>query len=155
MKPVIRKKNILFNRFVKLVEDNHQIITERFMNDLIKNPDTAAYRVVDHHAVYDLVHGIYKDLSTWIAREYPKSKIEERYMKIARERFGMGIPFYQVQKAFVLMKRHLWLFVIDKLYDDKTMYEEAIDLNNRVTLYFDRALYYMLKGYFEIINKEI
>ena len=121
MKPSIRKKSILFNRFVELVVDSHQVITEQFMNDLLHNPDTTAYRSVDHSHIYELVDGIYRDLSTWIAREFPKKKIEEKYLKVARERFSMGIPFFQVQKAFVLMKRHLWLFVMDKLYDDKTL----------------------------------
>ncbi len=155
MRPSIKKKELLFNRFVALVEENHQQITERFINDLLKDQDTAAYRGIDHYAIYDFTDNLFKDLSIWIAREYPKSKIEERYARIARERFSMGVPFHQVQRAFVLMKRHLWLFVMDKLYDDATAYKEALELNNRVTLYFDRAIFYMLKGYHEMIYSEL
>ena len=155
MKPAIKKKSVLLNRFVKLIEEKHLEITEAFMNDLLKKPDTAAYHAIDRYTMYEASDMIYRDLSTWIAKEYPKKKIEERYLKIGKERFAMGIPFPQVQKAIVLQKRHLWLFVIDKLYDDKTAYMEALELNNRVTLYFDRAVHYMLQGYHDMIYSEL
>ena len=142
------KSSLLFNRFVRLVEENHQEITERFMNDLLKNPDTMAYRSnADREMIYQSSDSVYRDLSQWIDREYPKEKIAEHYEKIGRERRGLGIPVSQVQKAMVLQKRHLWLFVMDKLYDDLTSYKEAVDLNNRVVLFFDRATTFMLRGY--------
>jgi hypothetical protein len=32
---------------------------------------------------------------------------------------------------------------------------EALELNNRVTLYFDRAMLAVLKGYMEMMNKHL
>jgi len=152
---MLRRKDFLFNRFVKLIEENHQEITNRFMNDLLKHADTAAYRNIDRDFIYESSDRIYRDLSKWIAREYPKKKIEERYSTIGKDSYISRIPFHQAQKALVLQKRHLWLFVIDMLDDDNTMYMEAIELNNRVALYFDRAIYYMLKGYEKMIYNDL
>ncbi len=143
----IKRSHILTNSFVKLIEENHEKITEFFMNDLLKNPDTEAYRHISRDSMYESSDMVYRDLSQWIARDFSKKKIEERYLKIGRERYFSGIPFFQVQKALVLQKRHLWLFVMDKLYSDSTILTEALELNNRVTLYFDRAVYYILKAY--------
>lgn len=149
---MLRKPNILFNRFVKLVEDNHQEITERFMNDLLKNGDTRSYHNLSRELIYDASDVIYRDLSKWIVKDYPKEKIESRYRKIGQDRFDQGVPFPQVQKAMVLQKRHLWLFVMDKLYGDLTSYKEAVELNNRVVLFFDRATFFMLNGFNEKIR---
>ncbi len=149
---MLRKPNILFNRFVKLIEENHQEITEHFMNDLLKNNDTMAYRKISRDLIYDASDVIYRDLSKWIIKDYPKEKIEDRYRKLGRDRFEQEIPFPQVQKAMVLQKRHLWLFVMDKLYGDLTSYKEAVELNNRVVLFFDRATFFMLNGYNEKIK---
>ena len=44
---MLNKSNILYSKFVKIIEEEHQQITERFMNDLLKNPDTTAYRNLD------------------------------------------------------------------------------------------------------------
>jgi len=144
---MIPKPNILYNRFVRLVEENHQEITEHFMNDLLKNPDTQAYRGLDRGVIYESSDRVYRDLSRWITKEHPKEKIRDHYGSLGRDRYNQGIPYPQVQKALVLQKRHLWLFVMDKLYGDLTSYKEAVDLNNRVVLYFDRATHFMLLGY--------
>lgn len=147
--------NLLYNRFVKLVEENHQEITERFMTDLLRNPDTVSYQGLDRNSIYETSDIVYRDLSKWITRDFPKAKIQERYRKLGHDRFNQGLPFSQVQKALVLQKRHLWLYVMDKLYSDLTSYREAVDLNNRVVLYFDRATHFMLQGYEDLMRRGI
>jgi hypothetical protein len=153
--PLIRNKNILSNRFVQLIEENYQQLTESFMNDLLKHPDTAAYRGADRDEIYQASVIMYKDLSQWISRAFPKEKIEERYVKLGRERFEMGIPLQHVMKGLILQRRHIWLFVMNRMYDDKTDYMEALELNNRVTLYFDRAMLASLEGYMDIMNRQL
>jgi len=144
---MLGKSNILLNRFVKLIEENHQEITERYMNDLLKNPDTIAYQNLDREKIYEASDLLYRDLSKWITKKYTKEKIEEKYKKNGLERYNQGIPFSQAYKALILQMRHLWLFVMDKIYDDSTVYKEALELNNRVTLFFERAAFFMLKGF--------
>ena len=147
-------KNILLNRFVQLVEKDHQTIINYFMNDLLKNPDTPSYKNMDRERLYETSDMVYRDLSQWISKDFDKSKIRERYAKLGREHFEAAVPFSQVQKALVLQKRHLWLYVMDKLYDDKTAYMEALELNNKVALYFDRATFYVLKAYEEMLSRK-
>ena len=122
------------------------------MNDLLKNNDTTGYHNLNREQIYNASDVIYRDLSKWIVKDYPKEKIEERYRRLGRDRFDQNIPFPQVQKAMVLQKRHLWLFVMDKLYGDLTSYKEAVELNNRVVLFFDRATFFMLNGYYQKIR---
>jgi hypothetical protein len=155
MKQPLRREHILSNRFIRLIEKNYDRLTELFMNDLLRHPETDAYRTVDREKIYQSSEMIYKDLSQWISREFSKKKIEERYAKFGRERYEMGIPIYQVIKGLILQRRHIWLFVMDKMYDEKTDYMEALELNNRVTLYFDRALIYMSQGYMEMVRKKL
>jgi len=154
-KPMVRAKNLLSNRFVQLIEENHESLTEIFMNDLLKHPETTAYRRADHDEIYNASKMMYKDLSQWISHEFSKQKIEERYIRMGRERFDMGIPIQQVMKGLILQRRHIWLFVMNRMYDDMTDYMEALELNNRVTLYFDRAMLASLKGYMEMMNRQL
>ena len=97
--PIVRPKNILSNKFVQLIEENYESLTEIFMNDLLKHPETMAYRGSDRDVIYKASVMMYKDLSKWISREFSKEKIEERYFKFGRERFDMAIPLQQVIKG--------------------------------------------------------
>lgn len=151
---MLRGTNILENRFVEIIEENHQAISEQFMNDLLKNPETVAYKNADRQKIYEGADRIYRELSKWIVKQYAKTEIAAYYRKVGQQWFDQGIPFSQAQKALVLQRRHLWLFILDKLYYDASLYKEALDLNNRVVLYFDRAIYSMLEGYESRIYKK-
>ena len=150
---MLKKKDILTNRFVELIEGNHQEITELFMNDLLRSPDTPAYRNLDRQIVYESANSIYRDISTWIVKDFPKEEIARMFRQLGRERHKQGVPFSQVHQALVLLKRHLWVFVLKKIEEDLHVYVQALELNNRVVLYFDRASFFMLQGYEEMLNK--
>ncbi len=151
---MMRPANIVENRFVEIIEENHQTITEQYMNDLLKNPETPSYRTLDRQKIYEESDRIYREMSTWIVKQYSKTEIAKRYIRLGQDLFDQGVPFSQASKALILQRRHLWLFILDKLYYDASLYKEALDLNNRVVLYFDRAGYYQLQGYESRINKK-
>ncbi len=150
---MLHKSNILTNRFVELVEENHQEITELFMNDLLRDPKTIGYRNLDRQMIYESANSIYREIPKWIVKNYPKEEIEKRFRKLGRDRFEQGVPFSHVFRALVLLKRHLWVYVLQKVEEDLSVYVQAIELNNRVVLYFDRASFFMLQGYEEMLNK--
>lgn len=125
------------------------------MNNLLHDPDTVAFKKLDRRLIYESADNLYRELSKWIAADYPKENIIRYYRTIGHERFDQGIPVSQACKALILQKRHLWLFVLDKLYDETTAYKEALTLNNRVVLYFDRATFAMLQGYEDKLYRKL
>jgi hypothetical protein len=139
--------NLLANKFVKLVEENHQVIVERYMNDLLKNEKTVAYRNLDKQKIYEIGDNVYRELSQWLSKGLQKQEIENFYEKLGKMRYQQGVPASQVFHALVLLKRHMWLFVKQRLENDITDYKQLIELVNRVLLFFDRAVYHMLSGY--------
>ena len=147
-------REIVFNKFVELIEENHQTIAEFFMNDLLRNPDTAAYRSLDRHSIYESGDMIYRELSKFLARKFSKDDIAKHYLKLSRDRYRQGVPLSHLLKALILLKRHLWLFVENKMEYDLVDYKQALDLNNRVVLYFDRAAYFCAQGYEDALSKK-
>jgi hypothetical protein len=151
---MLRSKNIIASKFVEIIEENHQVITEKYMNDLLRNPDTVAYRKLDRHDIYESGNRIYRELSKWIVKDLPKKEIEKHYYKLGKERVAQGVPFTQAHKALVLQRRHLWLFIRDRIASEEAHYPEIIELNNRVVTYFDRATMFLLAAYEDYIYKK-
>jgi hypothetical protein len=141
--------NIVQNRFVRLIEENHQEIIEHFMNDVLRNKKTVAYHNLDPHELYDIGLRVYRELSKWIAKDLPKEEVKEYYHKLGKIRNKEGVPASQFFQALVLLKRHMWLFIRKQLENEITDYRQAMQVNDRVVLFFDRAAYYMLTGYEE------
>jgi hypothetical protein len=146
--------SIITNKFVRLIEENHQEIIEHFMNDVLRNKKTVAYRKMDPNELYDIGIRVYKELSRWVERGLPKEEVKEYYTKLGKIRHNEGVPASQFFQALVLLKRHMWLFVKEKLENEMTDYKQALEVSDRVILFFDRAAYYMLTGYEEENSKK-
>jgi hypothetical protein len=139
--------NIIQNRFVRIIEENHQEIIEHFMNDVLHNKKTFAYRKLDQQDLYEIGIRVYSELSKWIAKDLPKEEVKQYYHKLGKIRLNEGVPASQFFQALVLLKRHMWLFVRKQLENEITDYKQAMEINDRIVLFFDRAAYYMLTGY--------
>ncbi len=146
--------SIISNKFVRLIEENHQEIVEHFMNDLLHNKKTIAYRKLDVNDIYEIGIRVYRELSKWVAKDLPKEEVKEYYKKLGKIRLQEEIPASQFFQALVILKRHLWIFVRRKLDNEFTDYKQAMDVNDRVALFFDRAAYYMLIGYEDEAGKK-
>jgi hypothetical protein len=146
--------SIITNKFVRLIEENHQQIIEHFMNDVLRNKKTVAYAKLDAHDLYEIGGRVYRELSKWIAKDLPKEEVKAYYHKLGKIRHTEGIPASEFFQALVLLKRHLWLFIRTQLENEFTDYKQAMEVSNRIVLFFDRAAYYMLTGYEDEIGKK-
>ncbi len=76
-KQIISNKSFLLNKFVKLIEENHEELTELFMNDLLKHPETDAYRNSDRDGIYRFSNLVY-NMDRWgrnaAMRGFPSSR---------------------------------------------------------------------------------
>ena len=147
------KDTMIANKFVRLIEDNQQIIVEQFMNDVLKNPKTVAYRNFDQSDLYEIGSRVCRELSKWLTKDLPKEDVKNFYRKIGKMRLEEGIPQSHVFQALVLLKRHMWLFVRRQIDNDIHDYKQAMMLSDRVVLFFDRAAYYMMVGYEEEMDR--
>ncbi|HRT45733.1 MAG TPA: hypothetical protein P5054_11135, partial [Desulfomonilia bacterium] len=75
-------------------------------------------------------------------------EVQRSYTDLGRKRFKEGIPLHEVIMTLMLIKRHLWLYVREKHFFDST-YEcfQALEMNNQVVLFFDRAIFFTIRGY--------
>lgn len=148
------QNNLIANKFVRIIEENHQVIVEHFMNDILKNPKTAAYRHFDKQRMYDIGSRVYRELSKWILESMNKEEVKNLYLDLGKMRKEEGIPESQVFQALVLLKRHMWIFIKKRMEHDVQDYKQAMDLSDKVVLFFDRAAYYMMVGYEQELQRK-
>ena len=62
----------------------------------------------------------------------------------------------EVVMTLVLIKRYLWLHLLEGgLMTTRLELYQALELNNKVVLYFDRAIYFAIIGYKEARAKDM
>lgn len=58
--------------------------------------------------------------------------------------------------ALMLIKRHLWLYVMENNFlDSSFLLNQALEFNNAVVLFFDRAIYFTTTGYMDELSRKM
>jgi hypothetical protein len=140
----------LSRRLIDLIEKNADELTRSWLADVRKHPDTLTYHRFDEKSLYDRAFAVYSQIHRWVSRETTKDDVARYYKALGRERREEGFELSEVIYALILTKRHLWLKVLsDGLLDSALDLHAALELNNRVVLFFDRAIFYTAVGYAE------
>ena len=141
---------MLSQKFVELIEKNAEKLAREWLKDVRKNVHTPTYHTFDEDRLYQRAFNMYKNLGQWLNVQTPKEQTAKYYRKYGHERWQEGFPLPELIYSFILFRRHLWLFIVHSGFFD-TAYEllRALELNNRVILFFDRALHSMALGYEE------
>ena len=78
----------------------------------------------------------------------PKEDIAEYYTALGKQRSKEGFALSEVIQALIITRRNIWLKVLSEgLLDTVLDHHQALELNNRVVLFFDRAIYFTSLGY--------
>lgn len=141
---------MIYSKLVKLIEDNQEELTRRASKELLSREETQCYRSLPVDLLSERIYDVYSRLISWLNKEKRSEDTEKYYTELGKRRFHEGMPMSEVTIAFMLLKRHLWLFIQERQFFDST-YEcyQALELNNKVVLFFDRIIYFAAKGYEE------
>ena len=135
-------------KLVDLIERNADELTKSWLCDVRKDECTPTFHTYDQLKLYERAYTVYSQLGKWVSHETTKEEIAKHYMELGAERREEGFSLSEVIQALIIIRRHLWRKVLGEgLLDTILDLYQAIELNNRVLLFFDRAMYYVAAGY--------
>ncbi len=140
---------------VELIEKNAENLARQWLQDVTKNFHTPFYHTFNPDSLYERALDMYKRLGHWLSLDTPREESARVYKKYGQDRCREGFPLPELIYSFILFRRHLWLYILHVGFLDSA-YEllRALELNNRVILFFDRALHNMALGYEECRKKK-
>ena len=143
---------------IKLIEAHAESLTHEVIEDLLTNEHTPSQKRIPKEELGSRIFALYKNLGNWIGD--PKDDAirseYERWGSIPRQQ---GIPPSELAYCLILTKKHLrryirehWSVVFsgDRIATGELAPLELYsiqELNYLVGDFFDRALYYLLRGY--------
>jgi hypothetical protein len=147
---------MIYMKVLDQIKSNVNELSKRVVKDFLSREETKSYRKFTEEYHLERVTDIYNDLIMWLEKEKPKANMEKFYRELGKKRFEAGIPLHETIMYLMLIKRHIWLFVLENHLLDTT-YEstKALELNNRIVLFFDRAIINVTHGYEEELMKEV
>jgi hypothetical protein len=137
-------------KLVDLIEHNARELTTHYVASVNRDPRMPTYRGFDQGEIHARAYRVYSQLGRWISRETSKEEMTAYWTALGRQRRREGFPFSEIVLSLCHIRRHLWEKVqFEGVLDTALDLYQAMDLHNRVVLFFDRAIYYAAVGYEE------
>lgn len=139
---------MIYLKIMDVLKTDAEQLSRRVVNDLLSRGETEYHKKFSEDLIYERVYDVYSTLGYWLDRARPKEEIYKHFREIGKKRFDEGIPLHEVIMFLMLIKRHLWLYLLEKHFFESS-YElmKSLELNNRVVLFFDRAILAASMGY--------
>jgi hypothetical protein len=146
---------VVATKLVKIIEKNSSVIADRWVDDVTTLPYTRSYWNEPREELQERAESVCSRMGYFLGRRLPREKLAAFYKKLGDSRREQGYAVEEVVMALFLLKRHVWLFILQEgLLSTNLELYQALELNNRVVLYFDRAVYYVTQAYSEADARE-
>lgn len=142
--------NLFSTKPTKFIENNVDIIVKRWVNIVLQDKATLSFSRDHMEELEQRVREIIGQLGKWISYETTPEEIGSLFADRGTKLFKMGIPLCEALRAVALLRATTTKYVTEQLVFD-TSFELQIlyDLVSRMTIFFDRAQYYITRGYME------
>lgn len=149
---------MLLHRLIKLIETHAESLTHGVVQDVQTNEHTRSHARIPKEELSSRVLALYRNLGNWIGD--PKDDaICHEYEEWGRIRCQQGIPTSEIVFCLILIKKHLRQYIREHgavVFSGEPLVSGEMvplelysiqELNYVVGDFFDRALYYLLRGY--------
>lgn len=147
---------LISDKLIELVERHSDEIVKRWITRISKDPAASSYAQNNIQDFAEKAKILLEHLGKWVSYETTKEEIEKRYAAEGIESFKDKIPLCEVIRWMHILRATLWLFVVyESAFDSAFELNRMKELSDRVILFFDRAIYYLIRGYMEEMNRKI
>jgi len=149
---------LLSARLIELIQTHAESLTRDVLKDYATNPRTRQWKVVPGAELEQRVHRTFLNLGNWIG-DPREDAVQAEYEEWGRKRYRNGIPLSEIVYALILLKQHLRKYIREhglvEYSGDRQSPQEFLpvhmygiqELNSLVGDFFDKALYYLARGY--------
>ena len=135
-------------RLVDLIESSAEELTSSYVEDIRRDPRMPGYQGFDQKEIHKRAYRVYSQLGKWVSQETTKEEVRGYWTALGRQRRREGFPFSEIVLSLCHIRRLLWAKIqAAGLLDTALDLYQALDLQQRVLVFFDRAIYYAAIGY--------
>ncbi|MBN1380430.1 MAG: NUDIX domain-containing protein [Deltaproteobacteria bacterium] len=144
------KPNVLTRRLIDFIMRNKDKIIDRWLADVAVAASTLEYRKVEQTVLYNICDKILSQISLWLSGLYDVDRIRNFFTKLGRERKREGFRISQTLSALSLIRKHIWESSLAPDAKGRNVeFYMTYELQRRMTIFFDMAVFYLTRGYEE------
>jgi len=141
---------MLSDALVSFIEEHVAEISAAWLADVRSSATTTGYRKLDPAELLPKADFAVRQFGRWLTGVEVTGEAREFYRRLGTERRQQGVAESEVLSSLMLLKKHVWSFARDRgVWERPIDVYRVLELDRRLVLFFDRAMYHMLRGYGE------
>lgn len=137
-------------KLVDLVERSADELTRAYVQDVFSHAETPTYRKLEEREVFLRAHRVFSQLGKWISTSFSDEDMRRYWTDLGRQRRREGFALSEIMMSLCFIRRRIWKKIeLDGLLDTVMDLTQALELQSRVALFFETALYHAVRGYEE------
>jgi len=149
---------MLSTRLIQLIEVHAESLTQEVMSDILTNERTGSSARLPKAQLYPRIFSFFRNLGSWIGNP-EEGSVQQEYEEFGKICRHQAIPLSEIVYTLIIIKKHLRRYIRENglvtFSGDRVVPGELIplelhgiqELNYIVGDFFDRALYYLARGY--------
>jgi ADP-ribose pyrophosphatase YjhB (NUDIX family) len=139
---------LLSDALVLMIRDHAAEIAATWLAEVRENPTTPSYRTYDPERLLPLAEEALSQFGRWLHGEEVAPETREFYRRLGARRRAEGFALHEVVSSLTLVRKHVWLFARRRgIWERPIDVYRVLELDRRLVLFFDRAVYQTIKGY--------
>lgn len=145
---------MLEERLVAIIESRADEIARTWYRDVKGSNYTPGFRNISEDEGLEMATNVYRKLGYWLTPDSDKD-VKHTYEMFGESLYNKEFRMEEVVMVLVLIKRYLWLHLLEQgIMTTNLEVYRALELNNKVVLYFDRAICFALEGYNNALERD-
>jgi hypothetical protein len=141
---------MLSDRLIQLIEKQADRLTKSWVKMIRTNENTPTYHSLSDVDLRKRIHDVYQHLGKWLNWELSSEQVIEFFIQLGRKRKRQNVPLSELCYAIILSRRNLIITILEEgIFSGTLDFQRVIEFNSRISLFFDKAIYFTIKGYEE------
>ncbi len=141
---------LLSDALVSMVQDHAEEVTHLWHEEVRSNPTTASYRDIDSDRLFQRGYVAISQFSQWLKGREADQEVRLFYRELGRERKVQGFAVHEVLSSLSLLRKHIWTYTRTRdVWERPIDVYRVLELNRRIALFFDKAIYNTVRGFEE------
>lgn len=133
-----------------VIEEHSDEITRAWFDEMLTGPTTLCYRRLDPTDLRQGAQVALSRLRAWMHGTAAAEEVRAFYHSLGARRAAQGCPLYEVLSSISLLKLQVWRFTRSSgAWETPVDAYRVLELSFLVNSFFDRASYYVARGYAE------
>jgi len=143
-------EELLSDALIALVRDHAEEVSRLFVAEARSNPTTASYATIDSDGFFERTCTALSQFGRWLKGDEADQEVRAFYRAIGRERRAQGFALHEVLSVLTLLRKHVWIYARTRgVWKRPIDVYRVLELNRRIALFFDKAIYHAARGYEE------